>query len=165
METKRLILRPISKEDIPAIANAANNALIAEQTIRLPYPYTLEHAKSFVEEVCVDNDRTLAVLLKEAKQFIGVISVEKQGELGFWLAQNFWGQGYGTEAMAAMVELAFSRLVPELELVKAAVFEDNPASIRVFENLGFTRVGCIENTVRERRRRLICFEQRRNSHY
>jgi RimJ/RimL family protein N-acetyltransferase len=59
--------------------------------------------------------------------------------LGYWIGRSHWGRGYATEAVAALADYAF-RTYPQ-DRIGAGVFEDNPASRRVLEKLGFSRAG------------------------
>jgi RimJ/RimL family protein N-acetyltransferase len=59
--------------------------------------------------------------------------------LGYWIGQPYWGRGYGTKAVAALVDRAFE-MYPH-DRVGAGVFEENAASQRVLQKLGFTAVG------------------------
>ena len=61
-------------------------------------------------------------------------------ELGYALGRAFWGQGYATEAAIAMVEVARALGLGGLQ---AYSFVDNPASARVLEKAGFSKVGTI----------------------
>ena len=79
---------------------------------------------------------------------IGVATVKKPGSgdpprkmprLGYWIGRKYWGQGYGTEAIGALVDYAF-RTYPA-ERVGAGVFHDNAASRALLEKLGFTASG------------------------
>ena len=79
---------------------------------------------------------------------IGVATVKKPGSgnpprkmprLGYWIGRKYWGQGYGTEAIGALVDFAF-RNYPA-ERVGAGVFHDNAASRALLEKLGFTAMG------------------------
>jgi len=56
-------------------------------------------------------------------------------ELGYWLARDYWGHGYITEAAAAVLLEGFSAL--SLPYIDAGYFVDNPASGRVLDKLGF----------------------------
>ncbi len=60
-------------------------------------------------------------------------------ELGYWLAEDFWGQGIATAAVNVMSELAFSR--SDLVRIFACVFENNIGSCRVLEKAGFVLEG------------------------
>jgi RimJ/RimL family protein N-acetyltransferase len=61
------------------------------------------------------------------------------GELGFWLGQTCWGQGFATEAARAVVHYAFT--TGNLTALTSANFVDNPASARILTKLGFASNG------------------------
>ena len=62
------------------------------------------------------------------------------------LARHAWGQGYATEAMAAVVDWAYQNL--DLNRLQTEVDTRNPPSARVLEKLGFTREGTLrENCI------------------
>ena len=67
----------------------------------------------------------------------GLLVLEEYGwiDLGFRLAQPYWGQGLATEAASAWISVAFDEL--QLERLGAFVHPKNGASIRVLEKLGF----------------------------
>ena len=56
------------------------------------------------------------------------------GELGYVLAKPYWGQGYATEAAAAVIQFGFSKL--GLQVIEANAFPENIASLRVMSKLG-----------------------------
>lgn len=67
--------------------------------------------------------------------------VHRSASLGYCLAESAWGQGYTTEAAAALLGWAFATL--DLNRVQAEVDTRNPASARVLEKLGFVREGTL----------------------
>lgn len=64
-----------------------------------------------------------------------------RAELGYGLAQDWWGQGLMTEANRAVIDFGFRTL--ELNRIEAAVLEGNTRSLRVLEKLGFQREGLL----------------------
>src|SRR5207248_2394897 len=60
------------------------------------------------------------------------------GALGYWIAQDYWGRGYATEAAIAMVEFAFEIL--QLRDVVASALSDNAASMQVLRKAGLVHV-------------------------
>jgi hypothetical protein len=60
--------------------------------------------------------------------------------LGYWIGGPFWGVGFGTEVVAALVARAFATC--SSDVVGAGVFHDNPASRRVLEKLGLEAASC-----------------------
>src|SRR5438309_727828 len=86
----------------------ANDRRIAENTRRLPHPYTQDHAIEFVRATA--NDRRETVFLIENNYTpIGVVGIDwrqpEAPELGYWLGVEHWGQGFGTEAARAAIDL------------------------------------------------------------
>lgn len=74
---------------------------------------------------------------------IGVVSVEdadwKRPELGYWLVPEVHGEGYGTEAVALVVEYVFRSY--ETPAIGAGAFDFNDASQGLLESLGFSEEG------------------------
>ena len=62
-------------------------------------------------------------------------------ELGYWIAEPFWGQGLAVEACRAVVTHAFRQVQPER--MQARVIAGNDASRRVLEKLGFHYEGTL----------------------
>lgn len=143
LQTARLILRRPRPEDSKAIAALANDIRIAQNTVRLPYPYTLSDAHAWLRTT--DGKTSAAIYLVTLAQgtVIGVCGVEPGGdrgtELGYWLGTHYWGQGYATEAARAVIDYAFAELGCE-ELQSGARIS-NPASRRVLEKCGFQWCG------------------------
>jgi len=65
--------------------------------------------------------------------------------LGYWLAEEFWGRGIMTEAVAAFIDFCFENF--PLRRIYAEVFANNPASARVLEKAGFIFEGRLKNHV------------------
>src|SRR5438552_18778586 len=101
LETERLTLRRPTLADVKAIAHLANDRRIAENTRRLPHPYSQDHAMEFVRAIANDKRETV-FLIENNFTPIGVVGIDwRQGdapELGYWLGVEHWGQGSGPEA-------------------------------------------------------------------
>jgi RimJ/RimL family protein N-acetyltransferase len=67
--------------------------------------------------------------------------VAQRAELGYWIARDERGVGYGTHAAELAVRYAFAER--GLRKVSARVFETNDASRQILETLGFEREGCL----------------------
>lgn len=144
--TERLTLRPLEEKDVVTIEALANNRQIAEKLARLPHPYTREDASQFITYAKTGITRgayvILAVIRRVDQTFMGVVGLEE--DLGYWLGQEFWGQGYGKEAIKAFVQFAFSIL--QVKDLRANARVDNLPSRCVLEGLGFSQVGTKECT-------------------
>jgi RimJ/RimL family protein N-acetyltransferase len=143
--TDRLILRPVRERDAECLAALADNYKVAVMLSRLPYPYRIEHARDFISwvEGKQDDEGIFAITLKLAETFIGVCSYElrdeEEPELGYWLGEPYWGKGYMSEAVQAVLSHAFT--VNRHEKLVSGCRLQNHASRRVLEKAGFERVG------------------------
>ena len=143
--TKRLTLRPGWPEDAPAIAAAIGHEAVVEMLAQVPWPYTADHARAFVERPRGATEVALLILAHEGGRprlvgGIGIHPVEGGArELGYWLTPSAWGRGYATEAGHAVVAIARHAL--RLKRLVSGHFADNPASGRVLRKLGFRPAG------------------------
>jgi len=138
LETERLSLRRPTLADVKAIARLANDRRIAENTRRLPHPYSQDHAVEFVR-FTASEPREIAFLIEhnfESVGMVGINMVEPDApELGYWLGVEHWGQGFGTEAARAAIDFFFDIFNSEHLLAGARVA--NPASRNILEKCGF----------------------------
>ncbi|SDZ86221.1 ribosomal-protein-alanine N-acetyltransferase [Thalassobacillus cyri] len=65
----------------------------------------------------------------------------KRAKIGYVLAEEYWGQGFTTEAAEKIIAFEFNEL--NLERIQARCFVDNIGSQRVMEKVGMTREGTI----------------------
>ena len=144
IELKHSILRPWHPDDASSLIKHANNPRIASNLRDgFPYPYTLQDARNWLKMVGENReDVILAIQVNgEASGGIGLHGLKDvyryNVEIGYWLSQRHWGKGIVSEAVAAMVEYAFTKC-SWLRLF-ACIFENNPSSMRVLEKNGFKR--------------------------
>lgn len=141
IETVRLRLRPPVAADADAVAAIANDRELADRLARLPHPYDVDDARWFLANI-VPVETVWAIRRRFDEVLIGLIGFTPgssgQAELGYWLGGHFWGEGFMTEATRAVVAYGFDEL--KLSVQTASWFEDNPASGRVLEKLGFEQV-------------------------
>jgi len=119
LETDRLVLRPYSDNDIPALVRLAGAREVAATTLRIPHPYTEQSAREFLamcrDEAANQPETRFAITLRSDDQFCGGIGfrhdpAHQHAELGYWLGIPFWGKGYATEAARAMIAYGFNTL-------------------------------------------------------
>ncbi len=138
LETERLTLRRPTLADVKAIANLANDRRIAENTRRLPHPYSQEHAIEFVRALANDQRETV-FLIENNHTPIGAVGVDWRQpdapELGYWLGFEHWGQGFATEAARAVIDFTFEQFDVEHLISGARVA--NPSSRNILEKCGF----------------------------
>jgi RimJ/RimL family protein N-acetyltransferase len=142
LKTERLILRVPRPEDAKAVAQLANDRRIAENTARIPHPYRLADAEAFIAGASNGRDE-VTFLITLDRTVIGCCGLARLDgpapDLGYWIGAPFWGNGYATEAVRALLEHAFTDLGHEA--VQSAARVTNPASRRVLEKCGFQWTG------------------------
>lgn len=141
IRTKRLRLRPLTSEDAQRIADIGADWDIARMTSRMPYPYSLAAANQWISGL-QENEVVRGITLEG--QLIGVTgylpdAAGESAEIGYWLGRAYWGQGFATEAAAALIAYCFR--VERFSYVTCGHYTDNPASERVIKKLGFTPTG------------------------
>jgi RimJ/RimL family protein N-acetyltransferase len=138
--TERLLLRPGFSEDAPALASAIADEFIVRNLATAPWPFGEREAQAFLAR---PRDGVLPNFLmlertNSAPRIVGSCGLGRRPsgavELGYWVARRDWNRGFATEAAAAVIEIARALRLPRID---ASVFDDNPASARVLEKLGF----------------------------
>jgi RimJ/RimL family protein N-acetyltransferase len=141
LETERLVLRAPRFEDAKIVAMLANDRRIAENTARIPHPYRLDDAEAFI--AASNRGEELTFLITRDAEPIGACGIAMpEGptpELGCWLGVPYWGNGYATEAVRAVIDYAFTDL--DHPSLQAGARVTNPASRRVLEKCGFQWAG------------------------
>ena len=145
LTTPRLVLRRPDNRDIDSIVAIAGDWEVARRLVRMPYPYTRDHARFFLDAI-VPTERVWGVTLRASGDLVGMIGLTPKAdaphELGYYVARAHWGEGIATEAARAVVDHAFGPLA--LPALGSGFFADNPASGRVLRKLGFVETGRAE---------------------
>lgn len=138
LETERLMLRRPTLADVKAIARLANDRRIAENTRRLPHPYSLDDAIEFVRATANDNRGTVFLIENDFVP-IGMVGIDWREpdlpELGYWLGVEHWGRGFGTEAARAVIDFTFEEF--DVEQLMSGARVTNPSSRNILEKCGF----------------------------
>ncbi len=138
------------KESLIEICNAVDREYLSN---RLPFPYTEDSAKWWLNMVCEHDgkDGVFRAIIVDGK-IRGNISVEqkedvyaKDAELGYMLVTESWSKGIMTEAVSQICDIAFAKL--DIIRITGLVYEPNIASRRVLEKNGFVLEGMMKNAV------------------
>lgn len=138
LETKRLILRPLSMDDFAAVHSWASNPL---NTRYMAWgPNDEEETRGFLNSVRSGKD--FAVVLKPNGVVIGSCGIypDEAGdaaELGWILHKDYWKRGYGTELGGELIRYGFEDL--KLRRIFAPCAAVNYGSFRVMERNGMRR--------------------------
>jgi len=106
-----------------------------------PHPYTFKDGEAFIKMALARKPESFFAIEVNGNA-VGSIGfnlhtdVERvSAEIGYWLGEEFWGQGITTEVLIAVTKYAIKR--HKLTRVYALPFEWNPASCRVLEKTGY----------------------------
>lgn len=147
IRTDRIVLRPPTVSDAPTIARLANDLDVGRMTTRMPYPYSLSDAETWLGGLQARDPRREATFaLEEDGDLAGVLGLhpgEDGIELGYWLGRPYWGRGLATEAARAV--LGWVRKNWPVRFLRAGHFADNPASGAVLVKAGFLYTGEVQS--------------------
>ena len=145
-------IRKWRAQDARDLAAALNNRHI-QDNLRdgLPYPYTEKDAADFIRDMLrADEDTTYAFAITVEDRAVGSIGVFRQGnihirtaEMGYYVAEPFWGKGIGTEAVRQTAAHIFAHT--DILRIFAEPFAHNAASCRILEKNGFVCEGVLRS--------------------
>ncbi|MFK5882992.1 MAG: GNAT family N-acetyltransferase [Candidatus Izemoplasma sp.] len=150
LETKRLVLRPLSLlDDYDMYEYAAHNQ-VGPNAGWKPHE-NISETRDFINYALKKRDYgqpgIYSIILKETKKMIGTIEIHSykqyKAEIGFVLNPNFWNKGYVTEASKAIIVYAFEVL--NLRRLQYGYFLFNGQSKRVCEKLEFKKEGILRS--------------------
>ena len=154
LKTERLVLKPLSQEDGPALLRyvVENKDWLAPwEPARHPSYYTLEAQRSILYQNLEDRRGGTGVLFgiyeqEDRRTILGRVSVSgivrgiwQNGFAGYSIASTKVGNGYMTEALRRIVLYAFAELA--LHRIQASILPRNTASVRVADNCRFRLEG------------------------
>ncbi|MBB4268141.1 GNAT family N-acetyltransferase [Roseospira visakhapatnamensis] len=143
LRTGRLILRAPTAADAPAVTALAGTWAIARFTASIPHPLSQQDVQDWIRLAEVRHAEGTGVVLligaRPADTVMGAMDLRWGGtwpsaEVGYWIGSPFQGRGHASEALAAVIGLAFGPLA--LEEVFASATPDNAASLRVLAKAG-----------------------------
>jgi len=143
IRSERLFLRPAWPEDWEELHGLIADEAVVRNLARAPWPYTRSDARNFL---LLPNEHKLPRFMVtrpggDGSAIVGHAALHREGsevQLGYWIAQAHWGQGYASEAALAVLRLGHAL---GHERIVAWHFVDNPASGRVLGKIGFRRTG------------------------
>ena len=138
--------------DARDLATALSNKKI-QDNLRdgLPYPYTEKDGKEFISTMLAANENnTFAFAITVNGKVIGSIGAFRQtnihnktAELGYYIAEEYWGKGIMTEAVKQLCDYVFSHT--DIIRIYAEPFSYNIGSCRVLEKAGFQYEGTLRS--------------------
>jgi RimJ/RimL family protein N-acetyltransferase len=152
IQTGRLILRKPRMDDAPVIFESyAQDPEVTRYLVWKPHK-DMQETEQFLS-ACLQlwqlrKDFAYAIILREIGRLIGMFGLhpmQMKVEVGYALARPYWGKGYMTEALHAVIDWAFMQ--SEIYRVQAFCDVENVGSARVMEKAGMTREGLLRRYV------------------
>ena len=154
-------IRPWKIEDAKELSSMLSNPKILDNLRDgLPYPYTVKDGEDYIRAMlAADPNDTFAFAIEVGSVCVGSIGVfrgqnihSRTAELGYYLAEPYWGKGIMTEAVKATCARVFE--VSDILRIYAEPFSRNLASCRVLEKAGFSfegtmRANAVKNGITE----------------
>lgn len=137
--------------DAPRVQQLAGDKAIAATTSLIPHPYPDGEAERWISahaaSFAAGASARFAITRRDDHLLIGAIGLEihpkhNRAEVGYWVGQEYWGQGYATEALRAILTYGFSL---GLHRIWAEHFAHNPASGRVMQKVGMSHEGTLRH--------------------
>jgi RimJ/RimL family protein N-acetyltransferase len=144
-----IVLRLPEVGDVGWITAACSDRELSRYIPAMPYPYSSEDARAFIEDAArgwtVGSAATFVVARAPDREGVGAIALHlaaadpELAEVGYWLRREARGRGAATTAVRLVAGWAFRDLGIKRLSLQTAV--ENHASQRVAERAGFTREG------------------------
>lgn len=154
LTTSRLVLRPFRPIDAGAITELLNDPVVSATLETIPFPYKREYAELWIPTheslFATRGELHLGIELRESGHLIGSVGLLPQADgsppqLGYWLGQRYWSNGYASAAVREVVR--FARCELGAKAVAARCMVCNPASVAVLTHVGLRRVGRCQQPV------------------
>lgn len=146
LETKRLIIRPITLDDKNEVFEYRSD----KETNKYQgwIPTNLSDVETFIGKISkqIDEPETwfqFIILEKETQKIIGDLGIHffdrenKQTEIGCTLNKKFQNKGYATEAVKTIIDYLFKEL--NKHRIITSIDPENKNSIRLVERIGFRK--------------------------
>lgn len=143
IESTRLIIRPLVKEDVEDLRQWTPNKDIYKYWGKNPGKADLKPELLFEKEEKPSKSFHLWIELKENKKVIGdiyiyLIEKDKKAKVAIRLSPIYHNKGIGTEAVNTMAKWCFNNT--ELQIIWSDVDKNNIASIRLLEKCNFKKI-------------------------
>jgi ribosomal-protein-alanine N-acetyltransferase len=140
IKTRRLVLRALHDGDAPNLARLAGDWDVARMTARIPFPYSEALAREWMASLAPGEFVRAVTYQGTLVGAVGYVpNDDGSAEIGYWIGRPWWGRGFASEAAQALVRYCFT--TAGFKRLTCCHFEDNHASARVIQKLGFRPSG------------------------
>ena len=150
LKSERLILKKPELEDVDKILKIQNSEFVQRYNMMKIYD-----KDDMIKELVEEGKNTYYLQLIDAKEIIGAIFIGKDYFrhhvdsvcLSYYLDERYQRNGYMYESLKIVIDKLFEQ---GIEVISARVFEDNFASKKLLEKLGFELEGCLKKAVKDK---------------
>ena len=140
IKTNRLVIKAITTEYKSSLLKEIGNWEVAKWLSRVNYPYS---EKDFNDWLVIASQGDLNLNIFKNNLLVGGIGLSPCEnnfyELGYWIAEKYWGKGFATESVYEF--LKFARNEHGYKNFKATVKYNNTASLVILKKIGFKIFG------------------------
>lgn len=148
LKSERLILKKPELEDVDKILKIQNSEFVQRYNMMKIYD-----KDDMIKEIVEEGKNTYYLQLIDAKEIIGAIFIGKDYFrhhvdsvcLSYYLDERYQRNGYMYESLKIVIDKLFEQ---GIEVISARVFEDNFASKKLLEKLGFELEGCLKKLLK-----------------
>lgn len=149
IETERLILRGITMEDAQDIYAYSKEANVGPNAGWKPHE-SIEETKKIMDEIFINKEGVFGIVLKGTGRLIGTVGLiedpkrenKRARMLGYAMSEKYWGHGYMTEAVKAVIRYGFEK--QDLSIISAYCYPHNARSKSVIRKCGFEYEGTLK---------------------
>lgn len=148
--TERLILRPMTMADVNDVFEYSKNINVGPNAGWKPHE-SIEESTLIMESIFVGKDGIFGIELRESGKLIGSVGLvndaKRENEnvrmVGYSIGEEYWGNGYMTEAVKALIIYGFEEM--KLDMISAYCYPHNQRSKRVLSKCGFVYEATLRN--------------------
>lgn len=151
IHTDRLLIKMVSVDDAKDFYEFCSDKNVCEYLTFNPYKsvnYTKIIINNMINAYIHGTDVNFSVFLKSNYKVIGSISLSFKNEgnfaeIGYLFNSSYWGNGYATESLKAIIKIAFEYY--SVDFIIASYVKDNISSERLLLSNGFEVIETIKN--------------------
>jgi RimJ/RimL family protein N-acetyltransferase len=151
---QKVRLREYRQDDVKPALNYINDADVKRLLLPgIPYPNTLQDEQKWVDsQTASRDDYNFAIETLQGGKYIGGCGINNidwknsVAVVGILIGdKNYWGQGYGTDAMKVLIKFIFNQM--NIHKIKLHVYSFNTRAIKCYEKCGFKTEGILRKEI------------------
>ncbi len=145
LEGRLVRLRAIEEDDIPRTNGPFNDPAVLRSLSQVVFPQSEEGTREWWERTRQAEGQQVFAIETLAGELIGACDLRdvsgpsRTAVLGIWIAQAYWGQRFGTDAVRVLCRFGFRHM--NLQRIELHVHENNEPGRRAYERVGFKEEG------------------------